>query len=329
MSGITRVGIRGTGSYLPERVLSNVELQTMVDTSDEWITTRTGIKERRIAADGESTSDMGVLAARRALEDAGMKPSDLDLIIVATISGDYVFPSVACLVQHKLGARQVGAFDVQAACSGFIYALATARAFVVSGAADNVLVIGVESLSRITDYTDRSSCILFGDGAGAAIVSKDFDRGELLSTALYAEGEGADVIMIPAGGTLKPATTATVGAREHYMRLRGREVYKFAVSKMVELIREAHGRHAELELGYVVPHQVNLRIIESARDRLKLPENRVFVNIDRYGNTSSASIAIGLDEVCRSGRLDTVKDQLVVLCAFGAGLTWGSISLKW
>lgn len=323
------VGIRGTGAYVPEKVLSNLDLATMVDTSDEWITSRTGIRERRIAADGETTSDMAVAAARRAVEDAGLTPKDIGLIIVATVSGDFVFPSVACLVQNKLGCNDVGAFDVSAACSGFMYALSTAHQFVAAGTVDNVLVVGVESLSRITDYTDRASCILFGDGAGAMVVSSQFDHGRILSSSLYALGEGYDVIMIPSGGTARPASAETVAAREHFMRLRGREVYKFAVSRMVALVDDARKRHADLPLGYIVPHQVNLRIIESARDRLGLSDDLLYVNIDRYGNTSAASIAIGFDEARRAGALDSKKGQLVVMCAFGAGLTWGSVAVEW
>lgn len=329
MTELRRAGIRGTGSYVPSRVLSNLDLQKLVDTSDEWITTRTGIKERRVAAEGERTSEMAFNAASRAIEDAGLTAADLGMIIVATVTGDYVFPSTACLLQHRLGAPNVGAFDVSAACSGYMYALATARQFVAAGAADNVLVVGVESLSRITDYTDRASCILFGDGAGAAIVSSRFEHGEILSTELAAAGDGFDVIYIPAGGTLEPASKDTIDARKHYMRLRGREVYKFAVGRMVELVEQAVERHAGTPLGYVIPHQVNLRIIESARERLGLPEDRVFINIDRYGNTSAASIAIALDEARRSGVLAPHSGELVVMCAFGAGLTWGSVTLKW
>ena len=329
MNAPRRVGIRGTGSYVPERVLSNEDLQSMVDTSDEWITTRTGIKERRLVADGENASDMAVAAAKRALEAAGMTADQLGLILVATVSGDYLFPSTACLVQAKLGAPQVGCVDLGAACSGFVYALSTAHAMASMGVADNILVVGVEALSRITDYEDRASCILFGDGAGAVIVSSEFDRAELLSSSLAAEGEGEDVIKLPAGGTARPASHDTVDEKLHTMRLRGREVYKFAVSKMVKLVENAKTRHDDLELGYVVPHQVNLRIIESARQRLELREDQVFVNIHRYGNTSAASIPIGLDEAVRGGVLDPHSGRLVVLCAFGAGLTWGSVSLKW
>jgi len=329
MTTTRRVGIRGTGSYVPERRLTNEDLQALVDTSDEWITSRTGIKERRLVAEGQTTSDMAVAAAQRALDAAGMTADQLGLILVATVSGDYLFPSTACLVQTKLGAPQVGCVDLGAACSGFVYALSTAHAMATTGAADNILVIGVESLSKITNYEDRASCILFGDGAGAAIVSTEFEHGELLSSSLHAEGAGEDVIKLPAGGTARPASHETVDERLHMMQLRGREVYKFAVGKMVELVENAKETHSDLELGYIVPHQVNLRILESARQRLELSADQVFVNIEKYGNTSAASIPIGLDEVVRGGRLDSHAGKLVVLCAFGAGLTWGSVSLKW
>ena len=251
------------------------------------------------------------------------------MIVCGTVSGDFIFPSTACLIQKKLGIPQVGAFDVSAACSGFMYALTTAKQFVQSGTVDNVLVVGVETLSRITDYTDRGSCILFGDGAGAMVVSSQFEHGELLSTELHAEGEGYDVIIIPAGGTACPSTPETLAARKQFMSLRGREVYKFAVSKFVDLIQDARERHSDLPLGYVIPHQVNLRIIESAVERLGLDPANVHVNIDRYGNTSAASIPIAFDEARRTGKLDSAAGQLVLMCAFGAGLTWGSVAIKW
>ncbi len=328
MTGV-RAGIRGTGSYVPERVLTNQDFEKMVDTSDEWITTRTGIKERRIAAPGENPSDMATKAAQRALADAGITAQDVDLIVVATVSGDFQFPSTACIVQHRLGCREIGAFDVGAACSGFMYAMTIASQFVRSGSAKNVLVIGVEALSRVTDYTDRSSCILFGDGAGAMVVSDQFQHGEMLSGSIHADGAGYDVIIVPAGMSARPTSVETVNERMHFMKLRGREVYKFAVSRMVELVEEAKERHPALKLGFVVPHQVNLRIIESAREKLGLSEDDVYVNITRYGNTSAASIPIAFDEVKRSGRLDRHHGELVVMCAFGAGLTWGSVVLKW
>ncbi|MFH0947048.1 MAG: beta-ketoacyl-ACP synthase III [Planctomycetota bacterium] len=329
MTVIRPVGIRGTGSFLPERVLTNEDLQQMVDTSDEWITTRTGIKERRLVSEGETTSDMAMAASRAALESAGLAATDLDMIIVATVTGDLPLPATACLLQHRLGAREIGCFDLQAACAGYMYGLNVARGMVATGQADNILVIGVESLSKITDYQDRGSCILFGDGAGAAIVSSRFERGEILSGSLGTDGEKADVITILSGGSLRPASHETIDRREHYMRLRGREVYKFAVSKFVQLVREAQELHPDLELGYVIPHQVNLRIIESARERLGLEKDQVLVNIERTGNTSAASIGIGMDEARRAGALDRFQGKLLVMCAFGAGLTWGSVALKW
>ena len=329
MTVIRPVGIRGSGSFLPERVLTNEDLQRMVDTSDEWITTRTGIKERRLVSEGETTSDMAYAASVAALESAGITAKELDLIIVATVTADQPLPAVACLLQQRLGARQIGSFDIQAACAGFMYGLNTAKGFVASGLMENVLVVGVESLSKITDYEDRGSCILFGDGAGAAVVSSKFERGEMLSGQLGTDGDKYDVIEIPSGGSLRPASHETVDRREHFMRLRGREIYKFAVSKMVQLVKDAQKMHPELELGYVVPHQVNLRIIESARERLGLEKNQVLVNIERCGNTSAASIGIGLDEAWRAGDLDQFQDKLLVMCAFGAGLTWGSVAVKW
>ncbi len=329
MTAARRVGIRGTGACVPERVLSNDDLQKMVDTSDEWITTRTGIKERRIIADDKATSDLAIEASVKALANAGMSAADLDMIIVATISSDYVIPSTACLLQSRLKARHIGAFDIQAACSGFVYAVATAQKFIETGAAHNVLVVGAEALSRVTDYQDRASCILFGDGAGAVILSDQFERGEILSVDLHADGDGEDFIKIKAGGSRHSASHRTVDDREHYMRVRGRDVYRFAVSRMVELVEKARQRHADVALGLVIPHQVNLRILESARDRLGLQNEQVYVNIDRFGNTSSASIPIGLDEARRAGRLDAEQGKLVVMCAFGAGLTWGAVSLKW
>jgi 3-oxoacyl-[acyl-carrier-protein] synthase-3 len=329
MSTALRAGIRGSGSYVPERVLSNKDFEKMVDTSDEWITTRTGIKERRIAAEGQATSDMGAIAAQRALESAGITAQDIDLILVATVTPDYPFPSTACLIQKKLGCREIGAFDLSAACSGFMYAISTASQFVRAGTAKNVLVVGAETLSRVTDYTDRGSAILFGDGAGAVVVSNEFEHGEIASTEIHSDGSGFDTIIVPAGGSAKPLTAYAMSARDQYMKLRGREVYKFAVSRMVELIESALARHAELELGLVVPHQVNLRIIESARDRLGIGDDKLVVNIERYGNTSAASIAIAFDEARRAGRFDGCAGKLVVMCAFGAGLTWGSVALRW
>lgn len=329
MSDPIRVGIAGTGSYVPERRLSNLELEKMVDTSDAWIVERTGIRERRIVAEGMTCSDLAFEASRRALESSGVLAKDLDLIIVATVTADSPLPSAACLLQHRLGAEKAAAFDLAAACAGFIYATSTGKQFVKSGRYKNVLVVGAEVLSSITDYQDRNSCILFGDGAGAAVLTADASQGEILSTFLRGDGSGADLIHIPAGGSRLRTTHQTIEDRGHYMKLRGREVFKFAVSRMTELIESAIAKYdmKEDDLGLVIPHQVNLRVIDAALRRLEIPPEKVFTNIDRYGNTSSASIPIALDEARRAGRL--VKDKYVICVAFGAGLTWGSIVLRW
>ena len=330
MSVEHRVGILGTGSFVPEKVLDNDQLEQMVDTSDEWIVTRTGIRERRIAAEGETTSSMALEASRRALEAAGVRADELDLIVVATVSGDYIFPSVSCLLQHGLEAYQAGALDLQAACSGFLYALSVGSQFIRAGTASKVLVVGAETLSRVTDYQDRSSCILFGDGAGAAVLSDRFERGEVLPTFhLGADGRCWDVIQVPAGGTARPLTPERFAEREQFMRLRGREVYKFAVAKFVELVREQREKHPDLGLGLVIPHQVNQRIIDSATTKLELDPSCVVSNIARYGNTSAASIPLALDEVVRNGAIENASGKLVVFCAFGAGLTWAGGALRW
>jgi 3-oxoacyl-[acyl-carrier-protein] synthase-3 len=310
-------------------VLSNADLETMVDTNDEWITSRTGIKERRIAANGETCSDMSVQAAQRALEAAGLKATDLDLVICATVTGDYQFPSTSCLVQSKIGARKAAAFDLGAACSGFLYGLAMGGQHIASGNAKNVLLVGAEHLSSVVNYRDRSSCILFGDGAGAVVLSSEFDRGEVLSTTLHADGDRADVIKVPVGGSAEPCTHEALETGRNYMYIHGREVYKFAVAQFVRLVQNQLAAHSDLELGLVIPHQVNQRIIESARNRLEIPAEQVYTNIDRYGNTSAASIPIALDEVVRSGQMDSMQGKLIVFCAFGAGLTWASGSLRW
>jgi 3-oxoacyl-[acyl-carrier-protein] synthase-3 len=328
-AGSIRAGIRGTGSCVPARALTNADLERMVDTNDEWITTRTGIKERRVVSEGESTATLAAEAARRALAAAGLEAGALDLVIVATVTPDNQFPSTACKVQALIGAGRAGAFDLSAACSGFLYSLHVARSMVASGAARNVLVIGAETLSRIVDYTDRTSCILFGDGAGAAIVSNEFQRGELLPHRVYSDGGGYEIMWLQAGGSAERITPEAMAAGHHFLRIRGREVYKFAVSRFVELVTEQRAAHPTLELGLVIPHQVNLRIIESAREKLDIPMDRIFCNIEKYGNTSAASIGIALDEAVRSGALDAARGKQVVFCAFGAGLTWASGSLLW
>ena len=320
--------IAGTGSSVPEKRLTNDDLSKMVETSDEWITQRTGIKERRIAAKDESTATLATAAARKAIDAAGITAEDLDLIIVATITPEMVFPSTACFVAAGLGLAGTPAFDMSAACSGFIYALSTGANFIKSGQYRNVLVIGAETLSRITDYTDRSSCILFGDGAGAVVLQRSNDpkRG-LIYNSLHADGNGAEVMKcLP--GSRHPLTDEMIAQRQQYMQIRGREVYKFAVHKFEELIEDAM-RVCELtadQVKLIVPHQVNQRIIDSAMEKLGLPPEKAHVNIDKYGNTSAASIPIALDEAVRTGKLE--KGDVVIFVAFGGGLTWANAAVR-
>ena len=320
--------IAGTGSYVPERRLTNDDLSKMVDTNDEWITQRTGIKERRIVSEGESTATLATAAARRALDAAGLGPRDLDLIICGTISPEMTFPSTGCFVAAALGLNSTPAFDLAAACSGFIYTLETGASFVKAGRYRNVLVIGAETLSRLTDYKDRSSCILFGDGAGAVVLqqSNDLRRGVLYS-GLHADGHGWEMLCcLP--GSRHPPDEAMLAARNQYMKIKGREVYKFAVQRFEELIEDAM-RKCELkpdDIKLIVPHQVNKRIIDSAMDKLGLGIDKAYVNIDRYGNTSAASIPIALDEARRAGRIS--RDDIIILVAFGAGLTWANAVIR-
>jgi 3-oxoacyl-[acyl-carrier-protein] synthase-3 len=330
MSPLSTV-ILGTGSYAPERILSNAELAKSVDTSDEWIHTRCGIRERRIAAPGEATSDMGVQAARRALDDAGLKPADIDLLIVATITPDMPMPATACIIQQKLGVPTTAAcFDLNAACTGFLYALDTACAMLSSGRYRHALVIGVEKLSTIVDWKDRTTCVLFGDGAGAVVVGKSPVSGQgLIGTKLGALGDSVDLLCIPGGGSNAPATAASIAAGEHFLKMKGKEVFKLAVRVMDEAARdilEQHHLRAD-QISLVIPHQANLRIIEAISEYLELPMERFFVNVDRYGNTSAASIPLALDEARRTGRIKS--GDLTLLVAFGAGLTYGSALIRW
>ncbi len=320
--------IAGTGSYAPEKRLTNDELSKMVDTNDEWIVQRTGIKERRIAASTETTASLASHAATRALKSAGLEPKDLDLIIVCTITPEMQTPATACFVAASLGLSKTPAMDLGAACSGFIYGLDTAAAFIQSGRYKNVLVIGAETLSRITDYTDRSSCILFGDGAGAVILSRseDLQRG-LLYSSLYADGSGWELLACTPGSR-HPIDAQMVAARAQYLKIKGREVYKFAVDRFIQLIEDAM-KKCELKLDdvkLIVPHQVNQRIIDSALDKLHIPASKAFVNIDRFGNTSAASIPIALDEAVKAGKL--AKGDVVIFVAFGAGLTWANAVVR-
>ena len=323
--------ILGTGAYAPARVLTNAELALTIDTSDEWIRSRSGIRERHIAAPGEMTSDMAVHAARLALTDAKLQPADIDLLVIATITPDMPMPATACSVQHKLGlSTSTACFDLNAACSGFIYALDTACAMIGSGRYRHALVIGVEKLSSIVDWTDRTTCVLFGDGAGAAVIgaSTKVDTG-LIGAKLGSYGDCVELLCIPAGGSNTPASVASIAAHGHFLKMKGKEVFKYAVRGMEEAARDILEQHgiAANQIDLVIPHQANLRIIESIAQYLELPLDRFFVNLDRYGNTSAASIPIALDEARRAGRIKA--GDLTLLVAFGAGLTYGSALIRW
>ena len=320
--------ITGTGSSLPEKRLTNDDLSRMVDTNNEWIVQRTGIRERRIAGPGESTATLGAAASRKAVEAAGIDPKEIDLIVCATITPEMVFPSTACFIGADLGLPGVPAFDMSAACSGFIYALATGGNFIRAGQYRNVLVVGSETISRITNYKDRASCILFGDGAGAVVLQRHNDpkRGLIYNT-LHADGTGGDVMKCTPGSRF-PVCESMIAEGGHYMQIKGREVYKFAVTKFEELIREAM-RACELtaeQVKLIVPHQVNQRIIDSAMEKLGMGPEKAYVNIDRYGNTSAASIPIALDEAWRAGKVQ--KGDVLIFVAFGAGLTWANAVVR-
>lgn len=322
------VRVLGTGSSVPEKVLTNFDLERMVDTSDEWITTRTGIKERRIATPSETTSKLALEAAWRALEAAQVAPEEIDCIIVGTVTPDMLFPSTACLLQHALGAKRAFAFDLEAGCTGFVYALAVAEKYLLAEGKGKALVVGAETLSKIVDWQDRATCVLFGDGAGAAVVGLG-DRPGILATYLGADGSGAHLLELPAGCSRMPASFETVEKRLHYIKMNGNEVFKFAVriveEASLEVLKRAQKSVDDVKL--FIPHQANIRIIQSAAKRLGIPEERVFVNVERYGNTSSASIPIALDEASRSGRIK--EGDIVLLVGFGAGLTWGAALIQW
>ena len=321
--------IVGVGSFVPARVMPNAELATLVETSDEWITSRTGIKERRIAGADEFTSDMAFHAAERALASAGVTPDQIDLIIVATITPDMLFPSTACLVQHRLGAKKAMAFDIEAACSGFVYALEIGRRFIESGSVTNVLVIGAEKISSIIDWTDRATCVLFGDGAGAAVLQHRPGRRGIITTCLASDGTKGEFLCMPGGGSRVPATAESVTTRQHFLRMNGKDTFKSAVNAMVAVGFEALEKAGLTidDIKLVIPHQANLRIISAVGERLGVSAEKTFVNLDRYGNTSAASVAIALDEAVTTGRL--VRGDLVLLLVFGAGLTWGSALIEW
>ena len=321
--------ISAVGSYVPEKVLTNADLEKRIDTTDEWITTRTGIKERRIADDDEHTSDMAAHAAQRALERAKVDPAEVDLIILATITPDMPFPATACLVQEKIGAHNAAAFDIEAACSGFVYALEIGQQFIMSRTYDTVLVIGAEKLSSIMDWEDRNTCVLFGDGAGAAVLQNRENSHGLLTACMGADGRKASILSQPGGGCLHPATAKTVSDRLHFLRMDGKDVFKSAVNAMATAAREALGR-CELEIDRIkciIPHQANMRILKAVGDRLGASEDQVFSNLERYGNTSAASVAIALDEAVEQGKVE--RGDLILLLVFGAGLTWGAAIIEW
>lgn len=325
------IAILGTGSYVPARVLTNDELSKMVETSNDWIVTRTGMLERRIAAQGEATSDLATNAGRAAIENAGLTPSDIDLLIVATITPDLPMPATATIVQHKLGLRpQVASFDLNAACSGFIYGVETASAMLASSRYRHALVIGAEKLSSVVDWQDRTTCVLFGDAAGAVVLGPSRgDGARIIGTKLYCEGGMSDLLSIPAGGSANPATLATVGGRQHFIKMKGREIFKIAVREMEDAVQEILEQHALSpdQIACVIPHQANLRIIEALSKSLKIPLDRFFINLDRYGNTSGASVPLALDEARRAGRVRHGDTTLLV--AFGAGLTYGASLVRW
>ena len=321
--------IISVGSYVPERILTNADLEKMVETSDEWITSRTGIKERHIAAADEFTSDMAARAALRAMESGGIAPDQIDLIIVATITPDMMFPATACLVQQKIGAVRAAAFDIEAACSGFIYGLEIGQQFIMSRTYNTVLVIGAEKLSTIVDWTDRNTCVLFGDGAGAAILQHRPDAHGLLTACMGAEGDKAELLCMPGGGSRCPATADSVKGRLHFLRMDGKETFKSAINAMCTAANEAL-RRCEINISQIkcmIPHQANRRIIDAVGERLGVKPEQVFINLEKYGNTSAASVAIALDEAVRTGRIQ--RGDLVLMVVFGAGLTWAAAVIEW
>ena len=324
------VVIKGTGSYAPAKIMTNDDLASLVDTSNEWIFTRTGIRERRIASESENASDMGVEAARRAIQDAGLDPSDIDLVIVATMTPDMPFPSTSCIIQTKLGIPSAACMDVSAACSGFLYIMEVAASMLGSGRYKNALIVGTEKLSSILDWTDRTTCVLFGDGAGAAILSpSDEPNTGIIDFKLGADGAKGDLLFMPGGGCAQPASTTSLGNNAHFLKMRGKEVFKHAVRVMGKSAKEILSQNhlTPEDISCVIPHQANYRIIEAISDRLHVPMERFYLNMDKYGNTSAASIPIALDEARRARKIEPNSATLMV--AFGAGLTWGAALVRW
>jgi len=326
---INTARIVGTGMAAPDRILTNVELSTLVDTSDEWIFSRTGIRERRIIADGQNVSDLGLIAAQEALAQAGLKPEDIDLIIFATMSPDQISPSTACILQHKLGAKRAAAVDISAACTGFMYGMSMARGAIVSGEAQTVLLVGGEAMSRFVDWTDRTTCVLFGDAAGAVVLRPSSSGQGVLSTVLGADGSNAGLLGYPAGGSTLPASHETVDGRQHYMKMNGAEIYKNGVRKMTRAVKDALAKcgASANDLSLFIPHQANKRIIDGVVEALGMDYSKVFLNVEKYGNTSAASIPVALHEAVMAGRVK--KGDLIGMVSFGGGLTWGSAVVRW
>lgn len=326
---LNSAGILGLGYYVPEKILTNADIEKLVDTNDEWITERTGIKERRICAPEQATSDLALIAAQRALADANVSAEELDMIIVATISADSNTPSTACILQDKLGAKNAAAFDLSAACSGFVYSSAIASQFIETGVYKKVLVVGAETLSKFVNWKDRNTCIIFADGAGAAVFGAVEDGYGMLSFDLGADGSGAETIEIPGGGSRHPADQETIDNHMHCLHMNGKETFRFAVKAMGSTVVKSLERAGltKEDIDYLIPHQANIRIIQSAAKRLHLPMEKVFVNIEKYGNASAASIPIALAEAEQEGKLK--KGEIIALSGFGAGLTWASCIMKW
>jgi 3-oxoacyl-[acyl-carrier-protein] synthase-3 len=325
---VRTVSIVGTGSYVPEQVMTNADLAKIVDTTDEWITTRTGIRERRIAAKDQPTSELASRAALAAMERAGVTADEIDMIIVATITPDMVFPNTACFVQAQIGAARAFCYDVEAACSGFVYALEVGRQFVSTGSINTALVIGAEKISSITDWSDRSLCVLFGDGAGAAVIQHREQSRGILTTVMKSDGRLSELLMIPGGGSRHPASPETIEKKMHYMKMDGREVFKHAINCMTSAAKEALDRCGLTidDVDCIIPHQANMRIINAVADRLGGRPEQYYVNVERYGNTSAASVIMAMDEGVRNGRIK--KGDLVLLVAFGGGFTWGATLLE-
>ncbi len=324
-----RAKITGTGAYAPKRILTNADLAKMVETSDEWIQQRSGIRERHIVDESEATSDLAVHAARQAIERANLVPEDIDFIVVGTTTPDMFFPTVGNIVQHRLGCRRAGSVDLLAACAGSIYSLAIGAKFIETGKYRRVLCIGAEALSRITDFTDRGTCVLLADAAGAAVLEASEDESGIIDADLYSDGQYADLLIMPGGGSRHPATRETVDARMHYAKMKGSELFKVAVRMFVEctetILKRHHLRAGDIDL--FIPHQANLRIIEAAAKRVGLPMEKVFVNVDRYGNTGAASVYVALEEAVAGGRVK--RGDTILLAAFGGGFAWGAALLQW